>query len=189
MYECSLDWSQSLLTSSANTLVSLCVIPRRRRKRPKSSHVDVDSLSSSHIDLTSYWHWNLSRCSSWKHHTCWVLTGALDVSVERPSLDNVCPRYCLYVAFIVCVDVKIIFFQSAAWTFIITYRNEAHTPANIVIWDILSIYNILSGCGSRESLGDCWSGGLWVATVLLAYQLVFSGARQPHRLQPAVPVH
>lgn len=64
------------------------------------------------------------------------------------SLDNVCPRYCLYVAFIVCVDVKIISFQSAAWTFIIRY--EANTPANIVIWDILSIYNILSCCGSRE---------------------------------------
>lgn len=150
MYECSLDWSQSLLTSSAKMLVSLCVILWRRWNRPKSSHVDVDSPSSSHIDLTSYWHWNLSRCSSRKHHTCWVLTGSEMSLWNGASLDNVFPRYCLYVAFIVCVDVKIISFQSAAWTFIITCRNEANTPADIVKWDILSIYNILSGCGSRE---------------------------------------
>lgn len=99
------------------------------------------------------------------------------------SLDNAWPHYCLYVAFMVCVDVKIISFQSAAWTFIITYRNEANTPVNIV-----RRYILWEGCGSRGELG------LFLQWIVGGYSFVsiaascVPGAQQPHLLHTAIPV-
>lgn len=139
MYEFSHNWSQSLLTTWGETLVSLCVIVPWRPNAPKSFHIDVDSQSSSHIDLTPHWQSKLGRRSSWKRRTCWVLMEPqISLRNGNPS-DNVCPRCCSCAALIVCADIKIISFQSAAGTFIILqewkkcFGKYCYTALNILL--------------------------------------------------------
>ena len=92
---------------------------------------------------------------------CWQVP---EVSLWNANpLDNVCPPYCLCVVLIVCVDIKLISFQSAAGTYSILQEWNKRRRQILLHWIFCQYTGVNHMVVMNKSM-DCFSSNLHITT-------------------------